>query len=162
MDIKENFVFPVYIDKNILDKIKILCKSSKLEIFGYLVGNILKWKGKTYITIVEQLFITGAVHSNEFSTAQIEGTSGKYETTFQKIKKERNDDNLRITGWWHSHPNYGCFLSTTDIQTQRFFFPESYQVALVVDPIRDEYEFFTLEKNSNREYKSLSFAIIDS
>jgi len=162
MTIEENFVFPVYIYKSVLEEIKKLCKKAKLEIFGYLIGNIFKWNGKKYIVIEEQLFLIGAVHSDKYSTSQIEGTAGKYEKRFQKLKRKKNNEELRIVGWWHSHPGFGCFLSSADLHTQEFFFPESYQVALVVDPIKDELKFFTLESKVNQKYKKLSYAVIQS
>lgn len=161
MKVDENIVFPVYIHEKVLNEIKKLCKSNSQEIFGYLTGSIFKWKKKKYIIIEDQLFIIGAVHSDKYSTSQIEGTAGKYETEFQKLKKKKKNEDLRIVGWWHSHPGFGCFLSRIDVHTQEFFFPESYQVALVVDPVRDEFEFFTLENNKNG-YKTISNAIISS
>ena len=160
MKINEDFVFPIYIEKDVLNSIQNLCKKSKFEIFGYLIGNILKWNEKIYIVIEDQLFLIGAVHSDKYSTSQIEGTAGKYEKKFQKLKQKKNNEDLRIVGWWHSHPNFGCFLSTTDVETQSFFFPESYQVALVVDPINASYDFFSLDNNSKNGYKPVSFAII--
>jgi len=160
MSIEENFVFPVYIYEDVLDEIKKVCKKEELEVFGYLIGNIYKWNEKNYIVIEDQLFIIGAIHSDKYSTSQIEGAAGKYEKKFQKLKRKKNNEELRIVGWWHSHPGFGPFLSSTDIHTQEFFFPESYQVALVVDPIKKELEFFTLDNNSNKKYKNLSYAII--
>jgi len=160
MMLESDFVFPVYIYEKILNQIKTLCKKNRLEIFGYLTGNILKWKDKKYVIIKDQLFILGALHSHKYSTSQIEGTAGKYEKAFQKTKKRKNDEDLRIVGWWHSHPDFGCFLSSTDLHTQEFFFPESFQVALVVDPVRNETKFFTLDNNSKKRYKSVSYAVI--
>ena len=160
-EIEEDFVFPVYIYRDTLQKIHLLTKNFENEIFGYLIGNILEWKSQIYVLIEEILFIIGAVHSDKFSTSQIEGTAGKYEKRFQRLKKKKENDNLRIIGWWHSHPNFGCFLSTIDLKTQEYFFPESYQVALVVDPIQDDLQFFTLEKNSEKGYKSVSYAILN-
>ncbi len=162
MNINENYVFPVYIYEYVLKEIKQLCKASKLEIFGYLSGNISKWKEKIYILIEDQLFIKGAVHSNQFSTSQIRGTAGKYEEKFQKLRLKRKNNNLRIVGWWHSHPGFGCFLSKTDLHTQEFFFPQSYQVALVVDPVKNIFNFFNIDKNSSKGYKKISYAIISS
>ncbi len=160
MSINKDFIFPVYIYESILAQIKEFSKNSEKEIFGYLIGNILKWKETIYIIIKDQIFIKGAVHSHQFSTSQIEGTAGEYEKQFQNSKINEKDDNLRIVGWWHSHPGIGCFLSMTDLDTQEFFFPETYQVALVVDPIRDEFKFFTLDKVSVKKYKSISNATI--
>lgn len=162
MKIDDNFIFPVYIYEKVLNTIMKLCKRTTQEIFGYLIGNILKWKETIYVIIEDQIFIIGAIHGNTYSTSQIEGTAGKYEKKFQKVKRMKGNENLRIIGWWHSHPGFGCFLSSTDLHTQQFFFPENYQVALVVDPMIDEYEFFTLEKNSKEGYKLISNAVISS
>ncbi|MFX1308969.1 MAG: hypothetical protein ACFE8C_04665 [Promethearchaeota archaeon] len=162
MSIGEDFVFPVYIYDNILDQIKELSINSEKEIFGYLVGDLLKWKEQLYIIIEEQLFIEDAVHSNKFSTSQIKGKAGEYEKEFRKLKKKKMNYNLRIVGWWHSHPNFGCFLSQVDLHTQEYFFPESYQVALVIDPVRDEFKFFTLDKASEKKYKEVNNAIIST
>ncbi|MFW9866805.1 MAG: Mov34/MPN/PAD-1 family protein [Candidatus Thorarchaeota archaeon] len=159
---EKDFIFPVYIYEEVLDHIKNLSNNTDKEIFGYLIGKILKWKAKIYIIIQEQLFIEGTVHSHKFSTSQIEGKAGEYEKEFQKLKENKKDNYLRVVGWWHSHPGIGCFLSNTDLRTQEYFFPESYQVALVVDPIRDEYKFFTLGKSSKKNYKSINNAIISS
>ncbi|MFW9882199.1 MAG: Mov34/MPN/PAD-1 family protein [Candidatus Thorarchaeota archaeon] len=160
MSLDEDFVFPVYIQDNVLKQIKELCANSDKEIFGYLVGELLRWKEMIYIIIEEQLFIQDAVHSNKFSTSQIEGKAGEYDKAFKELKLEKKNDDLRIVGWWHSHPNFGCFLSRTDLQTQEYFFPEYYQVALVIDPIRDEFKFFALDKTLEKKYKAVSNAII--
>ena len=160
MSVEEGLVFPVYIQVQVLEEIKSLSSSSDLEIFGYLVGNVYKWKESTYVIIKSQLYIEDAVHSDKYSTSQIEGMAGKYEIAFQNLKKNSPNEELRIVGWWHSHPDFGCFLSSTDLQTQKYFFPESYQVALVVDPIREEFKFFTLDNTSTNEYRTASNAII--
>jgi len=160
MVIDENFVFPAYIYENTLQKVISYCKKIEDEIFGYLIGTILQWNDQNYIIIEEPLFLLGAVHSEKYSTSQIEGTAGRYESKFQRMKDHKNNPFLRILGWFHSHPDFGCFLSTTDLKTQQYFFPESYQVALVVDPIRDIIEFFTLDNDSEKGYKPISYAIV--
>ncbi|MFX1379614.1 MAG: Mov34/MPN/PAD-1 family protein [Promethearchaeota archaeon] len=160
MKLQEDFVFPIYIYKEILEDIKSLCRNSEEEIFGYLIGNILKWNERIYTVIEESLFLIGAVYSDKTYTSQIEGTAGLYQKKFQRIKKKRNNDNLRIIGWWHSHPNLGCFLSSTDLLTQKYFFPDEYQVALVIDPVRNEFEFFCIDNNTKKGYKPLSYAVL--
>ena len=160
MTIEENFVFPVYIHDDTIKKIIIYCKKSKNEIFGYLLGNILQWDDKIYVKIEEILFLLGAIHSEQFSTAQIEGAAGKYESKFQRLKRKTENSSLRVVGWWHSHPNFGVFLSATDLKTQEYFFPEAYQVAVVVDPIRDELGFYTLDRNTKQGYRPINYAVI--
>lgn len=157
-----NLVFPVYIYNRIIEKVIDLCKKFTKEIFGYLIGNILKWNNNLYIIIEDQLFIDNTINGNQFSTSQIEGTAGQYEKEFQKLKEQKKNYSLRVVGWWHSHPGFGCFLSKTDLHTQEFFFPELYQVALVVDPINDDFQFFTLDNKTDTKYKAISYAIISS
>jgi proteasome lid subunit RPN8/RPN11 len=159
MDIDENLIFPVYIYEDVLGKINVYCRSTKLEIFGYLVGKIQTWKEQTYIIIEDLLFYMGAVHSDKYYFSQVEGTQGRYEKKFQRILRKRKENLLRV-GWWHSHPGFGCFLSNVDLITQQAIFPEPYQVALVVDPVNRKIEFFTLDNNSKKKYKPVSYAII--
>ncbi len=45
--------------------------------------------------------------------------------------------NLRIVGWYHSHPDFGIFLSDRDVFIQENFFSGPGQFAFVVDPVRD-------------------------
>jgi proteasome lid subunit RPN8/RPN11 len=44
----------------------------------------------------------------------------------------------QIVGWYHTHPNFGCFLSEHDQFIQENFFSGPGQVALVIDPVRGE------------------------
>ena len=42
-----------------------------------------------------------------------------------------------VVGWYHSHPGFGCWLSSTDINTQKTFEQQVPRtVAVVVDPIQ--------------------------
>lgn len=47
-----------------------------------------------------------------------------------------------VVGWYHSHPGLGAFFSSVDRSTQAAFFRESWQLGLVVDPVRDEQAWF--------------------
>jgi proteasome lid subunit RPN8/RPN11 len=44
-------------------------------------------------------------------------------------------DDLDELGLWHSHPGYGCFLSSTDAEYFRLCYPQSWKVSVVVDPL---------------------------
>ena len=52
-----------------------------------------------------------------------------------------------IVGWYHSHPSYTCFMSATDIQTQRTMFNQRYHSAIVIDPVNKEIEAFYLNND---------------
>jgi proteasome lid subunit RPN8/RPN11 len=48
----------------------------------------------------------------------------------------------QIVGWYHTHPGMGVFLSSYDAWLHQHFFPEQWQVALVIDPISAAGGFF--------------------
>lgn len=60
------------------------------------------------------------------------------------ILKEQKEfyPQTQIVGWYHSHPNFGVFLSGVDIETQQDCFNQPWHIAVVYDPIRDEIGFF--------------------
>ena len=43
----------------------------------------------------------------------------------------------RILGWYHSHPDFGIFLSDRDVFIHEHFFSSPGQIAYVVDPVRE-------------------------
>ncbi|MFX0071814.1 MAG: hypothetical protein ACFFAO_12055 [Candidatus Hermodarchaeota archaeon] len=59
MTIDDNYVFPVYIIDNVLNKINEICALHELEVFGYLVGDIFNWKHQKYVVISNQIYVEG-------------------------------------------------------------------------------------------------------
>ncbi len=51
-----------------------------------------------------------------------------------------------IVGWYHTHPGMGIFLSHYDTWLHRNFFPEPWQVALVVEPVSASGGFFVRQR----------------
>ena len=51
-----------------------------------------------------------------------------------------------FVGWYHTHPGLGVFLSGYDTWLHEHFFPELWQVALVMDPHSPEGGFFVRDK----------------
>lgn len=57
--------------------------------------------------------------------------------TYREACNEIGLKNTNMCGWYHSHPDYGCFLSQTDVDASvnmQLYAPIS--VSLVVDPIK--------------------------
>jgi proteasome lid subunit RPN8/RPN11 len=48
----------------------------------------------------------------------------------------------QIVGWYHTHPGMGVFLSGYDTWLHEHFFPEAYQIALVIEPRSGQAGFF--------------------
>src|SRR5262249_22696216 len=59
--------------------------------------------------------------------------------TWSRINQEMDTRfaHLKIVGWYHSHPDFGIFLSDRDLFIQQHFFSGPGQLALVVDPVRE-------------------------
>jgi proteasome lid subunit RPN8/RPN11 len=55
---------------------------------------------------------------------------------------DKNFSGKRIVGWYHTHPRMGIFLSHYDTWLHKNFFPEPWQVALVVEPHKSLGGFF--------------------
>ncbi len=58
--------------------------------------------------------------------------------TWQEIYNEldRRPAELKISGWYHTHPGFGVFYSEHDRFIQRYFFGGEGQLGIVVDPQR--------------------------
>jgi proteasome lid subunit RPN8/RPN11 len=48
----------------------------------------------------------------------------------------------RVVGWYHTHPGFGIFLSSYDLFIHENFFPETWHIALVIDPHARTHGFF--------------------
>ncbi len=140
-----------------------------LEGMGLLLGEVCEHRGESFV-IVE-----GFTTANTNSTAvSVRFSQSAFASIAQELKQMKDQ---HIVGWCHSHPSYGCFLSSTDVSTQRRFFNELHHVAAVFDPLRSEKfgnvqamakRFYRLNGNgyginNNRfgnEYEEISFAVI--
>jgi proteasome lid subunit RPN8/RPN11 len=47
-----------------------------------------------------------------------------------------------LVGWYHSHPTFDAYLSALDQETQRQFFGEAWNVAIVIGPLRQQIKAF--------------------
>ena len=102
---------------------------------GLLIGKV--WKnqiecGAPQIACVQ---IREAIASltNEATAFSLKMSADVWANANQRIATS-GDTDLRIVGWFHSHPNLGAFLSATDKATQAGFFYHSYSVGWVIDP----------------------------
>jgi len=106
------------------------------EIGGILVGSVTD--GDRPVVFVEAA-IRGA------NMAHTRGSvTFTHETwnDINSIKDEKYPD-LKIVGWYHSHPGFGLFLSGHDLFIHRNFFSAPWQVAVVADPLARTWGCFT-------------------
>ncbi len=81
--------------------------------------------------------------------------------TWDQIHHEKDIlyPDLKIVGWFHTHPGFGVFLSNYDLFIQQNFFNLPWQVAYVVDPVNKETGFFAWE---GEEIKASHYRVLDN
>jgi proteasome lid subunit RPN8/RPN11 len=69
--------------------------------------------------------------------------------------EERFPDH-ELVGWYHTHPRMGVFLSSYDVWLHEHFFPEPWQVALVIEPHAQLGGFFSRDDEGEIDRKRYS------
>jgi proteasome lid subunit RPN8/RPN11 len=101
-----------------------------VEVGGVLVG---RWyvdseAGRQYVVITTSLPARFTQQGSVFLTF----TQASLVDIHAKIDEEYPEDS--IVGWYHTHPHMGVFLSQHDTWLHDHFFPEPWQMALVIEP----------------------------
>jgi len=99
-----------------------------MEVMGLLLGEYIdEWT--TQVVDVFAMPQSG-------TTVTVESVDHVFQTAMVDMLKQTGRPEM-VVGWYHSHPGFGCWLSSVDINTQQSF--ESLQprsVAVVIDPIQ--------------------------
>lgn len=147
-------VFDIYLSSVAGHKIKAHAVSeatNRLEVMGFMLGEVRRWKGRTYSLIRD--IVTTHLKS---SSSKVRFDPEAFPSLFHGLDDSGFD--YILVGWYHSHPGHTCFLSRTDLETQRSIFNEPYHSALVIDPITQDIKVFKLLETG---YKEASFAIYE-
>ncbi|HEY3396698.1 MAG TPA: Mov34/MPN/PAD-1 family protein [Armatimonadota bacterium] len=99
------------------------------ECGGVMLGE--KLEGETGALVLVEAVIAGAHNDNR------RGSVTFTHETWEQINQEKDQkySNLRMVGWYHTHPGFGIFLSDYDQFIQRNFFDLPWNVAFVLDPL---------------------------
>jgi proteasome lid subunit RPN8/RPN11 len=105
-------------------------EDTSVEICGVLVGTWHRDEVGPFVKVVESIRGEGA----ETRFAEVTFTH----QTWAKINAEMDTKftDKKIVGWYHTHPDFGIFLSDRDRFIQEHFFSGPGQVAHVIDPVR--------------------------
>ena len=97
------------------------------EIMGLLIGEMVEktdsplgtFKEKTLEIIAFKMVVRSDKRPDrvEISPDQMISATEAAEKLAKKLKRP----NIRVVGWYHSHPGFGCWLSGVDINTQQSF-----------------------------------------
>ena len=121
-----------YKPETLLEIEKHCFSETRTEVGGFLVGVIDGTK-------IEVTHVLTAKHTVAQMT-QLTFTHKTWDTAFAELGKI--DKEAKLIGWFHSHPNFGVFLSDHDKFIQSQFFGNDGQVTIVVDPIRGRSGWF--------------------
>jgi proteasome lid subunit RPN8/RPN11 len=130
---------PIFLDHGPADRIERHALSdTSVELGGILLG----WECVDDQTGAPFVWITQALPAEHYENSQASFTYTH--ESWAQITRERDEryPDLDIVGWYHTHPDFGIFLSSHDLFIHHHFFGQPLQVAYVVDPIRQQRGFF--------------------
>ncbi len=138
--------FELYISKVAEEKMRnhaLLHVTERKEVMGLLLGGIYRQNGAEYALVRDV-----ATTDLDATDVSVRFDRGAFEKLFESL--EEIGFRYVIVGWYHSHPSYHCFMSGTDVQTQRSMFGQRAHSAIVIDPVSKEIEAFFLDEGKIR------------
>jgi proteasome lid subunit RPN8/RPN11 len=137
---------PVYVDLDVLlDMEAHALSDTSVELGGVLLGGQYQDdEGRPFVVI-----------SDSLRARHYESTKGSFKfthDTWEAISRERDQfpAELQMVGWYHTHPDWGVFLSGMDMFICNNFFNKRLDVAYVIDPCRDDRAFFMWNGDSSK------------
>jgi proteasome lid subunit RPN8/RPN11 len=136
---------PIFLDHQTADAIeRHALRDTSVELGGILLGLecVDEESGQPFVWITKSL-----------EAKHYENTQSSFTYThdaWEEITRERDQQypDLDIVGWYHTHPDFGIFLSSHDQFIHRHFFAQPLQVAYVIDPVRQIRGFFRWRNDS--------------
>ena len=130
---------PIFLDRRAADAIERHALSdTSVELGGILLGKecLDPGTGQAFVWVNQSL------EAKHYANTQASFTYTH--DSWEEITRERDArfPQYDIVGWYHTHPNFGIFLSHHDLFIHHNFFSQPLQVAYVVDPINQTRGFF--------------------
>ena len=129
---------PIFVDLDVMRDIETHAASdTTVELGGVLLGaQCHDEEGRPFVVVTDSL-----------RAEHYEATKGSFKfthETWEQISRERDEfpDDLQMVGWYHTHPDWGVFLSGMDMFICDNFFNRELDLALVVDPCRRDRGMF--------------------
>jgi len=146
----ENYEVRVICSQKVIRAVEIYSReNSRKEVGGVLLGEAYLYKGYIYIEITA--IIKAPILSAQQNTSGSFNFSPEAWAEMNRVR-DKNYEDLKIVGWFHSHPGHGIFLSQgMDTFIQDNYFNRPWQVAMVYDPLRHEGGFFVWEAKQTIE-----------
>lgn len=140
---------PVFIDLDAMrDMEEHALSDTGVELGGVMLGGQYEDdEGRPFVLVTDSL-----------RAKHYESTKGSFKfthDTWAQITRERDEfpDELQMVGWYHTHPDWGVFLSTMDMFICDNFFNKKLDVALVIDPCRQDRGFYQWTGNAEQRVR---------
>lgn len=111
------------------------------EVGGVLLGVIRRFKQGRIITIVTSIIRADGAIGRQASLRFTPEAWAEVLGIRDRDPIYQDEVRWQIVGWYHTHPNFGIFLSSMDVHTHRTFTDPGH-IALVIDPVRNKYGTF--------------------
>lgn len=150
---------PIFVDFAVMREMETHAQTdTTVELGGVLLGGQFEdAEGKPFVIVTDCL-----------RAKHYESTKGSFKfthDTWSDISRERDalPDDLQMVGWYHTHPDWGVFLSGMDMFICDNFFNRSLDIALVIDPCRlDRGMFMWTGDSTERIRRTGGFYLIGS
>ncbi len=106
------------------------------ELGGVLLGRYKEINGK-YIVLIEET--VNAQHT-EAGLSKVTFTHETWDHIHYEMDNKYPE--LKMVGWFHTHPGFGIFMSEDDYFIHNNFFSKPWSVAYVIDPVKKQDGFF--------------------
>ena len=143
---------PIFVDLDVaLEMEEHALSNTDVELGGVLLGGQYHDpQGRPFVLVTDSL-----------RAQHYESTKGSFKfthDTWQEITRQRDQfgPDVQMVGWYHTHPGWGVFLSGMDLFICEHFFNRPLDVALVIDPCRDERGLFQWSDDQPRRVRQTS------
>jgi proteasome lid subunit RPN8/RPN11 len=149
---------PIFVDMDVLAEIEAHARSDpSVELGGVLLGGQFEdQEGNPFVLVLDSL----RAEHYESSRGHFKFTHD----TWAQISRQRDQfsEDLQMVGWYHTHPDWGVFLSGMDRFICKNFFNRPLDVALVVDPLRGDRGWFYWVRGGEELPRAQGFHVIAS
>ncbi len=148
---------PIFVDLDVMRELESHALDNiNVELGGVLLGDqLVDAEGNPFVVVRDSL-----------RAEHYQATRGSFKfthETWEAITRQRDQfpEKFAIVGWYHTHPGWGVFLSDMDMFICNHFFNRPLDVALVIDPVRDDRGWFTWSQESRPATKqqALGFSL---
>lgn len=133
---------PIFVDLDVMRDMEGHARTNThVELGGILLGGkFVDEEGRSFVVVQEAL-----------RAEHYEATRGSFKfthETWSQFARDREElpEDLHLVGWYHTHPDWGVFLSGMDTFICDNFFADDLDVDLVIDPCRGDRGWFFWEQ----------------